>query len=109
MKAFIAKMTFHINQTGNDSQFDIQYRVIFGENAEDAARRTKEIGQLEEETIIGENGQMINWQFMTFEMLDLEELNSGYQFDSQTIEVSDPNLYISFLETKQGKKQMAHL
>ncbi len=106
MKTFIGKLVFQIIQDENNKQFDIQHRIFFGKNKEQAEKLALEKGISEEETICSEDGKLIRWKFCGMQLRDISEVENGFQFDSQTHETSCPELYLQLADLKLASKSV---
>ncbi len=110
MKTFIGKLIFQIRQANNANQFDIQHRVFHAESEEEAYGHARHFGRSEEETIQQENGETIRWEFLDVAgLVELEQLEQGYQFDSQTVEVSSPELFLNYIRHIKTRKTVADM
>lgn len=102
-KYFIAKLIWQIEieQNAIASEFDEQLRIIKALDAEIALEKSRQIGLNNQETLINNKGQRINWVFINVEFLkEITSFDDGLEICAQTIKIEDPKQYIKEINTK---------
>lgn len=101
MNPYLVKFLFQIKQVGNETQFDVQWRVLKANNLNDLFLEIKSLAKRESEELIRENAQRLRWEFIGVQsIIDLSQSTHGVQVGSETLETSDPNAYLSLIESQ---------
>jgi hypothetical protein len=108
MKTYLARLMFSIQlEDGSGKpEFDEQVRLIESVSLDGALYKARAIGKKEEETITDQHNRKIRWQFIDVrDLYLLETVNDGEQLYSTSLEVADPDSYISFIRNKSMEIQ----
>lgn len=108
MNWYIAKVVYNIvNGSGDHTpQFDEQYRLVKASSLEEAFQKAEHIGVNEEEILLSENKEIVNWNFVGIsELYAINELKDGMELFSNIHEEQDRKLYIETVKMKSAYVQ----
>src|SRR3954469_21326860 len=78
MKSFTAQIIYRIECEGLPTdQYEEQWRLVYGENEEQALTEAKQAGKKEESTFIDRHGRTICWKMLAVKDLQPVELKNG--------------------------------
>jgi hypothetical protein len=111
MNWYLAKLVFNINiDNGNNSQFDIQTRLVHATSVESALFKARAIGKKHEESFVNSENNLVEWKFIDVtEIFSLNETKDGEELYSTTHETEDPESYIKFVKDKSMVIQAKNL
>lgn len=105
MNWYIAKIIFSING-GQKPQFDEHIRLISAENFDEAFRKSRMLGIIEEDIIL-RDATRVSWEFVNVsELYPLKELKDGTELYSQINEAEEANAYIHHVHQKAAFMQI---
>jgi Domain of unknown function (DUF4288) len=108
MNWYIAKIIFRINAEGqtHTPQFDEHIRLISADNFEEAFRKARTIGIIEEDIFLRDSTR-VTWEFVNVaELYPLKELKDGAELYSQINEEPEANAYIHHVHQKAAFMQI---
>ncbi len=103
MKWYLSKIVFQIicGNGKHQPQFDEQFRLITGTDAEDACAKARQIGEQEHEVFLNRNNEPMEWKFIgVADIFPLRELRDGIEVISRIHEPEDAEAYIVSLNKK---------
>jgi hypothetical protein len=108
MKWYLIKLVFNIdiNDGGNRTQFDEQLRIIEASSAADAFYKARSLAKDEEEILINQRGQTVNWKFIDVADVKELELKNGSLLCSKTHVDEDYSEYIKSVHRKSQVLQL---
>jgi uncharacterized protein DUF4288 len=112
MKQYLAKLMFniHIEDGGNNSQFDEQIRLIESKSFETAFQKARSIGKHEETVFLNQGNKKVSWRFIdVVELFPLQEFKDGEQLFSVTHEEQNVSSFINYIREKSMQVQVKSL
>lgn len=103
MNWYIAKIVFNININygSQQTQFDVQLRIIEAINKNEAYSKACSMGKGEEMVFKNEDGNLVDWKFIDVaEVHDLTVLADGALVYDFTHVDEDPHEYINFIKRR---------
>ncbi len=87
MRPFTAQIIYRIECDGQHTdQYEEQWRLVYGEDEEQALKQAREAGLGEETTVIDRHGRSICWRMLAVKDLQPVELTNGSLLFSQVRE-----------------------
>jgi hypothetical protein len=108
MNWYIAKVVFNIvcGKGDHTPQFDEQYRLVRAESMEEAYHKAERIGINEEEILLNDKGEIVNWDFIgVSELYPVNQLQDGMELFSSIHEAKERKAYIETVKLKSAYVQ----